>query len=62
MAKNKHEARLNKLLSRLTFDKPIPIMELPRIWKTAERMADAGASDDDIAFVITPMIDAITVK
>lgn len=62
MSKRKRTDRINSLLNKLLIDHPIPIMEMPRLWKTAERMADAGVSDDDIAFVMKPMIEAITVN
>ena len=63
MAKRtRKSARINTLLNKLNINKPIPIMEMPRLWKTAEKLVDAGATDTDITFAMTPLIDAITVN
>jgi len=63
MAKQKsNSVRLNRVLSRLVSGKPIPVLEIPRLWNTAKQLAETGASDEQIALVLTPMIDSMTVQ
>ena len=58
-SKKTNSVRLNKVLSRLVAGKPIPIMEIPKLWNVAKQLTESGATDEQIAQVMTPMIDKI---
>jgi len=58
-SKKSNSVRLNKVLSRLVAGKPIPIMEIPKLWNVAKQLAESGATDEQIGVVLTPMIDKI---
>lgn len=58
-SKKSNSVRLNKVLSKLVAGKPIPIMEIPKLWNVAKQLAESGATDEQIGVVLTPMIDKI---
>lgn len=58
-SKKSNSVRLNKVLSKLVAGKPIPIMEIPKLWNVAKQLAESGATDEQIGVALTPMIDKI---
>lgn len=62
MAKKMREKRVERACQTASYGVQIPIMEMPRMWKVAERALEEGATDEEMLAKVRAYVETIRVR